>query len=217
MKWAYSFRERIKAAFLLAIVLVLVFVASMISKRNVSQLGNSFSSVYEDRLVVESYIYKFSDYLYKKKIIVDECSNSEQLMQLRGMIGKHNGAIRSMIASYEKTKLTDEESVLFMEFKKNMEAIMEAEAGMSERKLSEVKSAIDQRVDNALANLDHLSAIQVSEGKILNENSKKIMAGTDVLTQFEMVILIIIGVMIQVLVFASKSFNPKLPQNPGLN
>jgi hypothetical protein len=216
MKWAYSFNERSKAALLLAVVLVVVFIASVISKRNVSQLGSSFSSVYEDRLVVESYIYKFSDYLYQKKIIMDQCSG-DQLKELSNKIGLHNEAIRSMIASYEKTKLTDTENRYFSDFKMNINAIMEAEDQLVQQDLPAAKLVIDKQVDNALTNLQQLSSIQISEGKILNDNTKKIVAGSEVLTQFEMAVLIVICVLIQVLIFASKSFNPKAPQNHSLN
>jgi hypothetical protein len=217
MKWAYSFRERTKAALLLAVVLVLVFTVSWVEKRNVSELGTSFSSVYEDRLVVESYIYKFSDYLYQKKLIVDACALNEQNDQLRKRIGLHNEAIRSMIHNYEKTKLTQEESVLFASFKKDMYAIMDAEVNLENSGSPEAKSVIDEKVNDALINLDHLSAIQLSEGQLLNENSKKIIAGSDVLTQFEMAVLIIIGLLIQVLIITTNSTHPKMPQVHEMN
>lgn len=217
MKWAYSFKERAKAALLLAVVLVLVFTVSYVERRNVSELGTSFSSVYEDRLVVESYIYKFSDYLYQKKLLADACTRSEQTEQLSKRISLHNEAIRSMIHNYEKTKLTKEESVLFAAFKKDIYAIMEAEGNLEGNEFPEAKSAFDKKVDDALTNLDHLSTIQLSEGQLLNENSKKIMAGSDVLTQFEMAILIVIALLIQVLIFTSRSIQPKLPQIHSLN
>jgi hypothetical protein len=217
MKWAYSFRERTKAALLLAGVLALVFMVSLMERRNVSKLGTSFSSVYEDRLVVESYIYKFSDYLYKKKLLADACSQNGQTEQLHKTIGLHNEAIVSMIQNYEKTKLTEEESVLFAAFKKDMYAIMEVEVNLEKSGLNEVKPVFDEKVNNALMHLNHLSAIQLSEGQLLNENSKRIIAGSEVLTQFEMAVLIIIGLLIQVLIFTSKSVQPRMPQVRDLN
>ena len=214
MKWAYSFKQQTKAALLLVVVLVLVFTIRIVEKKNVSELGTSFSSVYEDRLVVESYIYKFSDYLYQKKLAVDACTGSEQLSK---QISLHNEAIQSMIRNYEKTRLTDKESVLFAAFKKDINAIMEAESNLQKTDLPEAKSVIDEKVNSALLSLNHLSAIQLSEGQMLNENSKKIIAGSDVITQFEMGVLIVIGLLIHVLIFTSRSIQPKMPQVHNLN
>ena len=57
MKWAYSIQQKFKAAALLAIVFVLVLISNLSGRYQMHKLSDSFSSVYEDRLVVESYIY----------------------------------------------------------------------------------------------------------------------------------------------------------------
>jgi hypothetical protein len=218
MKWTYSIKEKLKAAFLLACVLVVVFGASLMYKNSVSELGDSFSSVYEDRLVVESYIYKFSDYLYQKKIVLDDCHSVEQISQFRDQIAMHNKAIEQMIHEYEKTKLTDAEKQHFETFKTNMSAIMSLEASMmSHSKSTSEIARMEEHVDHALGDLKELSGIQLSEAKILNDNTKKIVAGSTLLSQFELVILIVIGLMIQALVFASNTLKSKFPGNPGLN
>jgi hypothetical protein len=221
MKWAYSIREKGKTAFLLAFVLVMVSMVTLIEKSNVSELGTSFSSVYEDRLVVESYIYKFSDYLYQKKLLMDDCSSAEQLTVISSKIQRHNEAIRAMIAKYEQTKLTKEEFTHFNAFKKDMEEIMALEKDISDRprvaSFDYQRPLIEKHVDDALSTLEQLSGIQISEGKILNENSKKIMAGSEILSQFELAMLIVVGLMIQMLIFASNSMKPKFPQNPHVN
>ena len=220
MKWIYSIQEKGKAAAILTAVIVLVAAVTLLEKSNVSELGDSFSSVYEDRLVVESYIYKFSDYLYQKKLVMDDCQSAQHIAELRRKITLHNDAIMKMIASYEHTKLTETEAKYFSDFKNNITEIIALEQDILDQTsvpFDQQRPGFDHEVDKALGNLNQLSAIQVSEGKALNENSKKILAGSKMLTQFELVVLIIIAVMIQMLIFASNSFKPKFPQNPRMN
>lgn len=220
MKWIYAIQEKGKAAAILTGFVVLVSAVTLMEKSNVSELGNSFSSVYEDRLVVESYIYKFSDYLYQKKLLIDDCQQGTHAAELREKISLHNEAIMKMIANYEQTKLTESEEKYFTDFKNNITEIIAIENSMLDNYKGGVahsRPGFDSEVDKALNNLGHLSAIQVSEGKALNENSKKIMAGSEILTQFELVVLIVVAVMIQMLIFASNSFKSKFPQNPHMN
>jgi hypothetical protein len=219
MKWIYSIQERGKAAVILTVVIALVSVVTLMEKSNVSELGTSFSSVYEDRLVVESYIYKFSDYLYQKKLVIDDCHSAQQATMMSKKITLHNAAIQKMITAYEQTKLTEAEAKYFADFKKNISEIVALENNMLVRSnnFERHRSDFNQEVDKALSNLDELSSIQLSEGKALNENSKRIMAGSEILTQFELVVLIIIAVIIQMLIFTSNSFRSKISQNSNLN
>src|SRR5688572_32281804 len=110
MKWAFTIRQKVKAAFILGLVFLLVFAKNWYDERKVAELGNSFASVYEDRLVVEGYIYQLSDHLYQKKIMLDNCSNQENLTNLRAKFGEHNAAIHGLIQNYEKTRLTETEN-----------------------------------------------------------------------------------------------------------
>ncbi|MFC5270383.1 MCP four helix bundle domain-containing protein [Adhaeribacter terreus] len=215
MKWAFTIRQKNKAAFILGFVFLLVFAKNWYDERNVSELGNSFASVYEDRLVVEGYIYQLSDHLYQKKIMLDNCSNQENLNNLQAKIGEHNAAIHSLILNYEKTRLTEKETACFQDLKTNIAHIENLEskflAGIGSAS-SETKTAMDKSYGSASGNLHQLSRIQLAEGKMLSERSKKMVAGSSILTQFELVILIGIGLLIQGLIFAAKSTKPKKPQ-----
>jgi hypothetical protein len=208
MKWAYSVRRKISAALLLAAIFVLLFVKSMMNNNNVAKLGTSFSSVYEDRLLVEAYIYRMSEHLFRKKIMIDSASTRQYVLQVKPAIDRYNETIRGLIASYGATKLTQTEAIYFNDFKKNVGELIEAERIFFERvqagdERNHAKPAIDHQFNLASTNLDLLSGIQISEGKLLNDKSKKIVAGSSLLTQFEIGILIAVGLMVLVLVFES--------------
>ena len=222
MKWAYSVKQKGKAALLLALVLVLVLAKNMLDSRYVRQLGTSFAAVYEDRLLVESYIFQLSGHLYQKKMTVDNYHQVKDFGLLQDKLSTSNAAIATLLQDYEKTQLTLEESRHFKALKQNMAAIQALETGFLARvvagqETSAAQPQMDSQYNLAAGHLNQLSHIQVTEGKRLRDQSKQIIAGSTILTQFEIVLIICIGVMILMLVFASKSKISKIPQKPMLN
>jgi len=220
MKWIYAIQQKAQVAFLLALVLFGVFVKNVLDRNNVTHLGDSFSSVYKDRLLVESYIYKLSDQLYQKQILFDQCSLQQNDMdQLSLIIGKHNATINTLIQEYEKTKLTDQESVAFASFKKSISqmAALESQYLHAQTDFATTNVYLDQQFISAASQLEQLSSIQIAEGKSMADQSIRIVAGSSILTQFELAMIIIIGLIIQALIFASNSLTPKTFQNHQLN
>lgn len=220
MKWIYLIQQKAQVAFLLALVLFGVFVKNVLDRNNVADLGDSFSSVYKDRLLVESYIYKLSDQLYQKQILFDQCSQQQSDRdQFSLIIGRHNATINSLIQEYEKTKLTDQESIYFDAFKENitqMETI-ESQYLQSYTDFATVNTSMDHQFRIAGDYLEQLSSIQIAEGKSMADQSIRIVAGSSILTQFELAMIIIIGLIIQALIFTSNSLTPKTFQNHQLN
>jgi hypothetical protein len=222
MKWVYSIKQKGKAALLLALVLGLVVVKNIVDSRYVRQLGSSFAAVYEDRLLVESYIFQLSGHLYQKKMTLDKYHLAEDFALLRDNLTTSNEAIATLLQDYEKTQLTPAEARHFGALKQSVAAIQALEYSYLAR-LGEGKaaSAAPSQLENhhrlAAGYLSQLSHIQVAEGKRLRDQSKRIIAGSTILTQFEVALLICIGVMILMLVFASKSAIPKFKQKAILN
>lgn len=207
---------------LLALVLVLVLAKNMLDSKYVRQLGTSFAAVYEDRLLVESYIFQLSGHLYQKKMTVDNYYQVKDYALLQDKLTSSNAAISTLLQDYEKTQLTQDESRHFSALKQNMAAIQALETGFLTKAAAGQETPggqrqMDAQYTLASGHLNQLSHIQVAEGKRLSEQSKQIVAGSTILTQFELVLIICIGVMILMLVFASKSKISKFPQKPMLN
>lgn len=217
MKWVYAVQQKMRVALLLAVVLLLVFFKSLFDRHNVTELGDSFSSIYEDRLVVESYIYKLSDHLYQKQLLMEQCSQQDDRQKLVTQIAQHNQAIFRLIQEYEKTRLTTQESTFFENFKRNMKEMVALEYQFLNSQNTTEASELDIQFVTATQNLNQLSSIQVEEGKNMTNQSQRIIAGSSMLTQFEWGMLIVIGLMIQALIFASNSIVPKVLQNHHLN
>lgn len=205
----------------LTVIFVFLFIKNVSDKRHFSELGDSFSAVYEDRLMAESYIYELSNHLSRKKLLVDDCDTKEEIVQIKDKIKEHNQAISSLIVSYEKTKLTPTEEVLFKDFKKKIDqglALEQKHIYQAEfSNAANVKQILDEAFYGVLNTLNHLSNIQITEGEKLNKTSQKIVLGSASDTQFELTLLIVLGTIILTLIFTSRSTMPKTPQNPSLN
>lgn len=221
MKWIYHIKQKMQVAFLLGIILIVVYANNVMENRNVTELGGSFSSVYEDRLLVESYIYNLSDHLYQKKIMLDHCDLvNNPSTDLRINIDQHNSEIRTLIHHFETTKLTKKESLVFDELKINIDKMVVMERDyirLPEHERTEKLSQLNQQFFIAAKNLSLLSAIQIEEAKRLNDDSKRIIAGFTMLTQFEMAMLITIGLIILALILSSTHINPRQVVDSRLN
>lgn len=224
MKWAHSLRNKSKIAFWSALILILIFVKNWIDKKNVNELNSSFSSVFDDRLVVESYIFQLSDHLYQKKILIANFKNAEQALAAQPKVDAHNSTINQILVDYEKTKLTKDESMYFGNLKEKLHDLSAMEKKLlisitiKDIDASLATSAqMQQNFDMAMLDLNQLSKIQIFEGKLLKDQSKQIATGSTLLSYIELVVLVGIGMLIQILIFASRSTLPKSPQQFGQN
>ena len=222
MKWTYAINQKMRVALVLFGTFILVFINNWIEKKNVSELGDSFSSVYKDRLLAESYIYELSDHLHQKKIILENWNTNENTQSLSLKILENNNAIKHILAEYEKTKLTETEKTYFQNVKNSLILIWDIEGkffnvDISGQETERTNPFLVNLYAETFENLRKLSKIQVTEGKILSEKSESIIAGSNMASQLETAILIGIAIFIHALIFAKKSFTPKIMQQPSLN
>ncbi len=217
MKWTYLIGQKMKVALAFGIVFILVFATLAIDKRHINTLQESFSSVYADRLLVEGYIYKLSGLFHSKKIIfnfqniaaADISENNKEM----------NDSIRHLLVDYEKTKFTRDETMYFNQLKEDFQKLVKLEDDFlqSDSNSIDVHNAIQMQHIKLSESLNQLSDIQMKEGKNLMDNTKKIVAASKITYRLEIAILLIIGLIIQGLIFASRSMVPKFKQKSHLN
>lgn len=209
MKWGFGIRQKVTLAVILSFILVLFFVKSMLTRNHVHELGSSFSSVYEDRLIVESYIYRLSEILYHKKIVTGTDPGKGASPTLEQSIRQYNESIQTLLAAYEKTKLTKEEDMVFRKLKVSIGQIALLEKQFiralgNETEWTKAKTDLHDAFDYASVQLGCLSSIQLAEARNLNEHSKKIVAGSALLTEMETGVLIFGTLIIHILIFSSR-------------
>ena len=216
MKWTFIIRQKFRAAIALGIVFISVLATQLMDKNYYSKLQKAFSSVYEDRLVAEVYIYEISGQLLKKKKLIerhDEISAAE----MHSTNQTYSDSIKSLLSKYEETKLTIDELLLFNKLKKNLTDLFMLEEKQKGRVGGALYRTIEKQHDRLAANLDGLSKIQLSEGKSLINNSKHIIDASNLMSKLEICILIVIGTLVQALIFTSNSLMPRFIQNKSMN
>ncbi|NJN26667.1 MAG: hypothetical protein HC819_12165 [Cyclobacteriaceae bacterium] len=220
MKWTYILSQKTKVAVSLTLIIAMVLMTNFLSKRHFSELQQSFASVYEDRLLVEIHIYKITTFLNSKNMLLHEMFEGNQAMNLSPFVAI-NDSIQLHVRSFGKTQLTPEEARIFAKLKMNVNQLMALEDSIIS--LGEIHTLHDPLIRTnkkhaqLAQNLSKLSNIQREEGQRLIEKSKKIVSSSKIALQLELVIVIVIGIIVQALIFSSKTTLSKIRQHPGLN
>ena len=220
MKFPYLISQKLKIALGLMIIIIILLMTNLLTKKHFSDLQKSYSSVYEDRLLVEIHIYKITTFLFDKKILLNKFIEQEDLQ----IISKNhalNDSIDSRIVAYETTYFTKKETEVFRNLKNHLNQLYSLENSLFNNDILKDKyeSLLNINECNSLlsSHLAQLSNIQREEGKREITKSNKLVASSKLTLQFELAILIIIGLIIQALLFAHKSTIPHQHQKSRLN
>lgn len=208
MKWTFFIKHKMAAAGLLGIVIALVILNNISEQKTSRELNETFSSLYEDRLMAESYILTMYSDLHK----IDEVSE-----QLSGSSGNSQAIllplvsnINKNVALYRETELTPNEQTEFNAF---VLLVRDVNANITSGNIAACRTCVAESLDK----LSALSEIQVAEGTRLNNNSQRLHSETTSTSQFELAMLIVIGVLIQALIFTTKTIQGTVKQQVGLN
>jgi hypothetical protein len=209
MKWTYSFQHKLTASLLLFIVIGLVMFTNMRERTHSSQINEAISTIYNDRLMVESYIFQFAEHLHQVIDVLDNPELSEALKQ--GQAVEPVREMKILHQAYRETRLTPDEEIAFNDFTQLSHSI---ETHIKAGKFDEGKKASRK----ALSVLSQLSVIQVKEAKLQLTHAQKLFSSTDLNARFEMGVLIVAFLMVQALLFASRTLQiNKVTQHSGLN
>ncbi len=208
MKWTYSIKNKLTASALMAVVLGLVLLNNIDERQNSDKLRDAFATIYEDRMVVEGYIFDLSENVHTIQSVID---NEEGSADIRESIEANIAAIKSINDSYAKTYLTEKEEA---EFKLFTAAVVEMEKSVNNGNLEECKRLSYE----SLGMLYSLSKIQLAEANKVKRSSDSILNYGKLSSQFEMAMLIVIAIIIQIMVFSSPNLtNFKNVKAPSLN
>jgi hypothetical protein len=218
MKWPFIIREKMKIAFLLGAVMLLIAFTTVMERRNIESISKSFSSIYYDRLIPATDIFYLTENLYTKRLLMENflyTNNALPVDVLRKQLGERSVAIDNLIVKFEKTLLVGNESVSLQEFKRRAEHYKQVEAKIldnithesreSARHLYETEGKDD--LHHTIRHLEELTKIQSSVGLSLIDNSKDIVSSSQVVLTLQIAMAVVIGLMVQALVLASKAIN----------
>lgn len=205
MKWTYIIKNKILASASLLTLCVLVLLSNYIDRDHTESVKQSISTLYEDRLIAEDYILKMTRFLYQiKEVINSETSNIEKNTNINELLM----AIRETSDAYHKTKFTELEKTKADELLNILQDIEPNQAENNQLKL--------EFVDKAHVLLSELSEIQLSESKLIMNYSERLYLSGKTSSQFVFAVIIIILIVLQAIVFTSKTLIPKT-KFPNLN
>nr|WP_297786381.1 hypothetical protein [uncultured Allomuricauda sp.] len=199
-----TIKQRIHAGFVLAAAFLLVLASNRLNNRNFSTVEHGVDSVFEDRLVVQEYIYRLNNLFHKKALFL--ANNARDQVEI-----PQYPEIKTILADFEKTELTREESQYLANLKENYRDLKALETDYVNNESSEKE--IFSVLNGISSNLDELAEVQLSEGRQLTQRSKRSLGMNQLLSRIEIVFLVIIGILFLIIVFHRDKPNMELVED----
>ena len=204
MKWTYKIENKLSVSLLMFGVMGMVLLLNLKNGQDAGELRKAMVSMFDDRLVVGGYILKMSDRLHDIHEVLGnkEISEEGQLAEAVILLDEINVLNRL----YAGTVLTEQESYYFSHF-------TELTTNINSQLVTKDLDSIRGSITSALIDLQLLSDIQLIEGEKLMFKTTKLLNFGNITSQFELVVLIIIGLMIQILLFSSRTLYKNLDKD----
>ncbi|HYF68413.1 MAG TPA: MCP four helix bundle domain-containing protein [Ohtaekwangia sp.] len=222
MKWTFIIREKLKVALLLGSIMMLVGFTTVMQQINMNDLKQSYSSIYYDRLIPATEIFYLTENLFNKRLLIEQLLYVENpnapAPALTAQLEVHNDSIDAIIARFEETYLVDAERKYLDQFKdlvihyNTIESNIIDTHQVSKKDAQHLyETAGESDLIKTIQFLGELTEIQSSVGLDLMNDSDGIISINDTVLTIQIAIAIVIGILIQALIFASKMANRKDP------
>ena len=204
------FRKRkITALVIIGILMLLIYGKNLTERQAFKSISSTFTEVYNDRLVVEGYIFRISENLFRIQKLVDHCDLGYDYSKVINAIAIHEKNIMDIVIDFEQTNLTLNEEQYLADFRsiiendlqiKNYSLLYSDSSGVNKNQVQ----LYDQKISKAQQDLDNLSKIQLEEGGKLINKANIIINRSQIWAQFEVAVLIILALAVYLLLFRSK-------------
>lgn len=206
MRWTYSLKNKLIASIVLLALCLLVLLSNYLDRLHTENVKNSISTMYEDRLIVEEYIFKMTQNTYQ----IREALNTATVDNDEKIVKKFTDNIKNTFDSFSKTRLTEKEKLTADELKLQI-------SELNKILLSNNKVSL-KYTDEILNTLNQLSEIQLDESKLIMKQVEDQYASIKASSEFAFAIIIVILIVLQILVFSGESLIPLFkPKDPSLN
>lgn len=199
-------KKKFQAIAIISVLLLLIYGKNLTERQAFKSISKTFTEVYNDRLVVEGYIFQISDRLFSIQKLIDHCNLDYDYSRVINEIQGHEKGIMDLIIDFEKTNLTVEESDYLADFKRIIENDLNIKSydllytDSSGVNSNQVK-LYDKKIALAKTDLENLSKIQMDEGQKLISKAKVQINRSQIWAQFEVALLIILVIVIYIFLF----------------
>jgi len=204
---AISYKKRKITGFLIiGVLVVMLYGKNLLERQSFRSVSSTLSDVYEDRLLVESYIFKISEKLFIIQKLVDHCTINFDYSKAVLEISKEEQEILKLVSAFEATQLTEQEATLLADFKRIIEKDLSIKSYQllynDSTGVNEVQVKVyDQKIARAQQDLEKLSSIQLEEGEKLVSKAKTLINRSQIWAQFEVALLLIFVLVIYIYIF----------------
>jgi hypothetical protein len=199
-----KFKNRIDLIIGLLAVFLLVLGTNRIDQHHFDTAQNAVSSIYDNRVLAQDYVYKMNNLIYEKKLNYLQGTN-------RSTISNSNKELKTLIDLFSSTELTTKESRVFQNMQESYEknsSVEQAYFKTVEKSLSksnnEMNSIMEHLTDFQIE-LNNLALIQVSESRNILGIAQKSLDSNRLLSNMEIWFLLVIGIVVQFLIFSRSS------------
>ncbi|MGV3704088.1 MAG: MCP four helix bundle domain-containing protein [Arcticibacter sp.] len=214
MKWIYAIPQKFKIVCILGSIIFCITLFTLLESRNINNINKAVLSIYADRLIPATDLFFLAEVTYQKRDQLEAYLNASDTSStlIRQQLIRQNEKIRSLIGKYEKTYFVDEEKLHFNGLKRNLEEYLLLETTIvnlnTHRSREAAQLAFSQQ---ALAShrkmMDHLSRltrIQSNVGTSLVNELKNDVAKSDLISNLQLCVCIITGLLIIAIIFAAR-------------
>jgi hypothetical protein len=209
MKDVKTYSNKTKAVFILLIVMVIILLNNFNTLHNSKKTNEDINAIFNDRLVVEHYIFQYANELHsiKADAIHSQLNDTQKMEGIAVALGN----IQSIDKLYLKTVLTSNEGTFFKSFLSSCATI---KVQNRNKNWNQITASSNQ----ALQTLEKLSNLQILEGKSKLDHSTAIHNGNNSLGELEIGLLVILSGITTYLLMAKKNkIKVKIPEAPSLN
>ncbi len=194
--------------------MALVLITVLVERRNIRQISESVTSIYNDRLVPAADIFDLTEGFYNKRFVLEKFLETEGasapalLLELDGL----DREIGTLLTKYEKTYLVSDETrglkevragiSVYREFEKTVIAL--AEGRSREAATAYYRKHARPALQKTLLELSRLSEVQRQVGGELLKKSAGIAAMSRLFLTVQIILAVVIGMMIVALVNSSR-------------
>jgi hypothetical protein len=213
MKWAFTIQRKIRLAVMLAIMMLFIIIFNLIETYNITRISRSFNSIYEDRLIPAVDLYSVADHIHNKRHQLFTFLYTENISpkQINLLLQKSNTDLDQLISKYEHTHLVKDETNHLARLKKNLEYFQRDELMVIAAAEHNREAAKKMYINNIMPLYDELNEdlvqltlVQTRVGKELLEESISSKTSSTLISQLQVAITIILGLIIMILIIANK-------------
>lgn len=191
MKWTFIIKNKIAASLSLLILCALVLFSNYQDRRHTEAVKKSINSLYQDRLLAEVYIHKLNSDLFRMKELLLKAKVAHQADFV-----PYFNSISKTLNDYRQTKFTNTEKEVLTQF----QTVIDQNIKASEITLTDI-----EWIEKGIELTEVLLDIQVEESKNIMVNSDILFKNSQISNQLSFSIVILILVVLQALVIASRN------------